>query len=295
MRFFLGPKSMSISTLRLGIALASTVTLMACGKGPGQSNGSSQVAATVNGREISIHQIQTVVELQPKLAQQFGAEVSEKVLDSLIEQELAAQAAQSAGLDQSPKVVQALALSEREVLARAYQDQLAAKVAMPDDVDVEQYYKSHPELFEERRLFQLQEAVVRASSAELDSFPGQVESSISVAALNNLLQKSGLSYTARHSSQWAESLPMELLGRLSKLKAGQSIWIARHDGGTVITVVNAEVVPMSLGQAKPVIREALWTMRRKEAIMKGMVALREQAKVTRAEASPATAPAKKQP
>lgn len=286
---------MSIFIIRTSAALALLLGLTACGKDGGQSVPTSQVAATVNGREISIHQIQTVVELQPKLTQQFGAEVSDKVLDSLIEQELAAQAAQAAGLHQTPKIVQALALSEREVLARAYQDQLASKVAMPDDTDVEQYYKSHPELFTERRLFELQETLVRAKPEELIAFSGQVESLTTLAALNGVLHKSGMPYTARHSTQWAEALPLELLERLSKLKPGQSVWIPRADGGAVISVISFESVPLTLGQAKPAIREALWTMRKKEAIKKGMVALREQAKVTKLSAASGASSAASRP
>ncbi|MFN4264971.1 MAG: EpsD family peptidyl-prolyl cis-trans isomerase [Aquabacterium sp.] len=262
-----------------GLTLLGSVS--GCTKTGSSDSSTSQVVATVNSKEISIHQVQTVLELQPKLAHQFGEQSSERVLDSLIEQELAAQAAKAAGLDQTPKVVQALALSQREVLARAYQDQVASKVTMPDDADVEEYYKQHPELFVKRRLYGLQEAVVRAESAELAALRSQVESAGSVSAINGVLQKAAVKYSARQSSQWAEALPMELLGKLASKSVGQSVWIDRPDGAVILTIVSAEESPLTLNQAKPAIREVLWSLRRKQAIQKGMNALREQAKITR--------------
>lgn len=273
------------SVLRsIGRALLGLVCLgglAACTKTGSGDVTTSQVVATVNSKEISIHQVQTVLELQPKLAQQFGDQSSERVLDSLIEQELAAQAAKAAGLDQTPKVVQALALSQREVLARAYQDQMASKVTMPDDKDVEQYYKQHPELFVKRRLYGLQETVVRAEAGELAKVKSQIESATSVSAVNAVLQKEALQYSARQSNQWAEALPMELLGKLAAKSVGQSVWIDRPDGAVVLTIVSAEESPLTLTQAKPAIRDVLWSLRRKQAIQKGMNALREQAKITR--------------
>lgn len=264
-----------------GIGLVCVGALVGCSKSGGGDPSTSQVVATVNSKEISIHQVQTVLELQPKVAQQFGAQSSERVLDSLIEQELAAQAAKSAGLDQTPKVVQALALSEREVLARAYQDQLASKVSMPDDADVEQYYKQHPELFLNRRLYGLQEAVVRADQNELPALKSQLESASSLSGVNAVLQKSNVKYSARQSSQWAEALPMELLSKLAAKAVGQSVWVERPDGAVILTIVSIEESPLTLTQSKPLIRDVLWSMRRKQAIQKGMTALREQAKITR--------------
>ena len=129
-------------------AVAALALLGGCNKKPAASSaaGESQVAALVNEGEISVHQVETLLRLQPALGARFGEQASPRALDSLIEQELAAQAAMQAGLDTSPQTLQALALARREVLARAYQDQLAEKASLPDTSAVERYYDEHPEL-----------------------------------------------------------------------------------------------------------------------------------------------------
>lgn len=279
---FTGSSRLIHRRLAAGLAVLSMGALMACSKSGGGAS-ASQVVAKVNDQEISIHQVQAMVEAQPKLVQQLGEQTSERVLDSLIEQELAAQAAKQVGLDQTPAVVQTLVLSQREVLARAYQDQLASKAPMPNDRDVEQYYQSHPELFEKRRLYRLQEVAISAPAAELAELKVQVQSAKSVDAVNALLQKSGLSQSARQSDQWAESVPMNLLKQLAGKQAGESVWVDRPDGSgaVVVSIVSTEAGPVALAQARSAIREAVWALRRKQAVQEGMKVLREQAKITR--------------
>ena len=56
----------------------------------------TQVAARVNSQDISVHQVEAILQTQPGLAARLGDKAVEKVLNSLIEQELAAQAAKAA-------------------------------------------------------------------------------------------------------------------------------------------------------------------------------------------------------
>src|SRR5678816_2245114 len=80
----------------------------------------TQVAARVNDGEVSVHQVEHTLQQQPRLIAEYGDKAARVALDSLIEQEIAAQAAREAGLDRDPAVIQALEAAKREALARAY-------------------------------------------------------------------------------------------------------------------------------------------------------------------------------
>lgn len=242
---------------------------------------SGQIVAQVNDSEISIHQVEAMLAGQPAVAEQLGADGPRRALDSLIDQELAAQAARQAGLDKSPRVLQAMELAKREVLARAYQDQLAEKVIMPDTEAVNRYYDAHPELFSKRRQYTLQEMVVKAPADKAAELKSKVEKLPSVAAVNALVNDSGLPNTRRNSVQWAEGVPMDLLAQLAYLKDGQSVGVLRKDGVVILTLLHAEEVPMSSGQASDAIQAALLANARRELVQKGMEALRQKAKVQR--------------
>lgn len=243
--------------------------------------GESQVAAQVNEGEISVHQVEALLQLQPSLGARFGEQASARALDSLIEQELAAQAAVQAGLDSTPKTLQALTLARREVLARAYQDQLAEKASLPDTSAVERYYDEHPELFSQRRQYLLEETVAQVPGADMDAWLRKVESTGSVEELQAWLTQQKTPRKSRRFAQWAEGLPLELLPRLAKLKPGQSMALRRPESVYVLTVIKTEEAPVLLGQATPAIQTVLTGQRRQEAVRDGMTRLREQAKINR--------------
>ena len=243
--------------------------------------GESQVAAQVNEGEVSVHQVEALLQLQPGLGVRFGEQAPARALDSLIEQELAAQAAVQSGLDHSPKTLQALALARREVLARAYQDQLAEKVTLPDTGAVERYYDEHPELFSQRRQYLLEETVAQVPGTDVDEWLRKVESTNSVEELQAWLAQQKAPRKSRRFAQWAEGLPLELLPRLAKLKPGQSMALRRPDSVYALTVIKTEEAPVLLGQATQAIQTVLTGQRRQEAVRDGMTRLREQAKINR--------------
>ena len=109
---------LSMRRAALSSLAISAVLLAACGGGERKSD--TQIAATVNKGEISVHQVQTVLQRQPRLvAADAGGTASARVLEGLIDQELAAQAAHDASLEKDPRVVQSIEAARRELLALA--------------------------------------------------------------------------------------------------------------------------------------------------------------------------------
>ena len=80
---------------------------------------------------------------------------------------------------------------------------------------------------------------------------------------------------------------MDVLPQLASRKVGQSVVIGRSDGLLVLTVLRTELSPRSLAQVRDVIRDALHSQNRKDALRKGMESLRQQAKIRKV-SSPAS-------
>jgi EpsD family peptidyl-prolyl cis-trans isomerase len=262
--------------------LAMLALLTACpGKDNAGSGDASQVVAQVNDSEISIHQVQAVMQMQPGLTNQLGDAAAGRVLDNLIEQELAAQAARKAGLDSTPRVLQAMELAKREVLARAYQDQLADKATLPDAAAIDRYYEAHPALFAQRRQYTLQEVQVKASPEQAKVLQAKAETVASPEAINNVVTETGLPHVMRNSTQWAENIPSDILPKLAFLKAGQSIALPTPDGLLILTVLHTEDAPIMGGVAQKTIQTVLMAGKRKQLVKDGMEALKRSAKIER--------------
>lgn len=239
----------------------------------------TQVAVRVNDGEISIHQIQTVLQRQPRLIASSGEAAASRVLDVLIDQELAAQAAKAQGLESEPGVIQMLQTVRREALARAYQERIAAKVASPTSDEVDRYYETHPELFSQRRIYLLQETAVEAAPAQLTALASMVAAAQNADEVAKLLREAGLRHSSRPVGQAAEDLPALVLAAVSKANAGQSFLLQQPGGARIYTVLSAHKAPVDRRAATEAITNFLTAERRRQAVNEGMKTLRQSAKV----------------
>ena len=271
------------------MALAMALLLAACG-GEAQRKADSQVAATVNDGELTVHQIETVLERQPRLAAGDGGGAA-RVLEGLIDQELAAQAARAAKLDKDPRVVQRLEAARREILAQAWQESVAATVRGSTSDEIDGYYDAQPALFAQRRIYVLRETGLQADPAELKAFVDKVASLRTPEELSLLMQRDGLIGPSRTIAQAAEDLPLNLLAQLSALEPGRSIAFAQGGNARVYTLVQAVQAPVDRRQADGAISAYLANQRKSEAIGEAMKKLRSEARIAYQGNFAASAPA----
>src|SRR5882757_1096990 len=139
-----------LSSAGLAAIIAAALLLAGCGDKKDKDKPASQTAAKVNKEEITVHQINFVLQQQRGLAPEQAASASKVALERLIDQEVALQKAQEQKLDRDPRVVQQLEAARREVIARAYVDKIAAGAPKPSAAEIKAYYGAHPALFSER-------------------------------------------------------------------------------------------------------------------------------------------------
>lgn len=279
------------------LALLLAATLAACG-GSGKE---TQVAVRVNRGEISVHQVQAVLQRQSR--QGPGAQpeqATRRALDLLVEQELAAQAGRAADLDKDPRVVQALEGAARELVARAYQDRTAANVTGPTSDEIDRYYQQHPQLFAQRRLYVLRETAIDPS-ADVARVEALIAGARSVEELERALREAGVKFGGRLLAEGAEDLPLTVLEKVAPLEAGQSVVVSAPGAFRIFTVVQAIGAPVDRRTANDAIATYLTNQRKLEAVSEAMKKLRSEARIeyvgnfakaSGAEASaPAAAPA----
>lgn len=271
--FRLSPRRSVLCLLGAGVVL-----LAGCGGGERKSD--TQIAATVNKGEISVHQVQTVLQRQPRLtAADAGGTATARVLEGLIDQELAAQAARNASLEKDPRVVQSLEAARRELLALAWQESIAAKASNPSSDEIDRYYEAHPELFAQRRLYILQETSLEGTPEQLGGLPAKVAQAQSADDVAALLQQAGVRSSARAIAMAAEDLPQKLLEPLSRLEPGRSGYFAQGSTVRIYTVLEAHKAPVERRLALNAIGAYLAKDRRNEAVSQAMKELRGKAKI----------------
>jgi EpsD family peptidyl-prolyl cis-trans isomerase len=255
------------------IAVASSALLAGCGKAQ-DDKAASQVAAKVNKQEVTIHQVNFVLEQQRGLKPEQAEAARKQVLERLIDQELAIQKMSEIKLDRDPRVMQQLEAARREVLARAYYERVGEGASKPSDAQIFKYYNDNPALFAERRVYRLQEWLIEATPAQLDALREKATSEKAVAELTDHLRANNFKFDFNQAVRPAEQLPLDSLASLSKMKDGETLVVPKPNGLLVIAVVGSRLEPVELARARPAIEQFLLNDQKRRIIADDVKALR---------------------
>lgn len=266
------------TALAVAAPLAALFLLAACGKDDGKKT-ATQIAARVNKAEISVHQINQALSRAGNVPPEQARQAGRQVLDKLVEQELFVQQAAEKKLDRDPKVMQALEAARREILARAYAEQVMGNAAKPGADEIKSFYAGHPELFAERRIFNLQELAIRASAEQLPALQDAIGKSKSFAEVVDWLKANKVPYAANAGVRPAEQLPMELLPRYHALKDGQVALLTGPNGAIAVHVVGSQKAPLDEKAATPFIEQFLQNRKRVELAGAELKSLRAKARI----------------
>ena len=266
--------------LRLVAGLCAAVVLTGCGgKKDTEDAPASQTAAKVNKEEVTVHQINFVLQQQRGLKQEQMEPMSRQVLERLIDQELAVQKAVDSKLDRDPRVQQQLEASRRDILARAYLERQADDVAKPSQDDLRQFYENRPALFKARNVYNLQEIVVEATPAQVSELTPRLQQAKNANEVVEIVRGANLRYAANQAVRAAEQLPMQSLDAFAAMREGQVRVDPTPTGARIVVLAGVRPAPVGMEQAMPAIEQYLVNERRREQIASHLKQLRADAKI----------------
>lgn len=242
----------------------------------------TQIAAKVNSGEISVHQLNYVLARTGASAgsPEAAPQVRREILDKLIDQELAVEKAVEKKLDRSPEVLMAIESARRDILARAYIEQVTAALAKPTVEEAKKYYFENPQLFAERRIYNIQEIVLPATADVSDELRGMLDSGKSMEDIARWLKGKDIKFAAGSATRAAEQIPLELLPKIHPLKVGQGLILRSPKSITVMRLVASQSSPVSEDVALPRIQQFLGNQRAAEAAKQELKTLKTNAKIT---------------
>jgi len=267
------------ATARWAVAVAAALALTACGGD--DKKVATQVAAKVNKEEISVHQINFVLQRTPNLTPERAAQAKKDILERLIEQEVLVQQAMDNKLDRKPDVQQQLEAARREVLARAYLQQVAAGVKTPEKAEVEKFFAEKPELFSKRRIYRFNEIVLPGVPSNWNEVQKALEPVNTLSEANAVLRARGIELpVSSNVTVPGENLPLDVLPRLLRMQTGEVIIYPRPPGIVIGQIVSVQEAPVDADKAGPLIQQFLMNRKRAEAVQAEVKRLRESAQVT---------------
>lgn len=258
------------------IALSICMALSGCG-GKSESNKNSQTLVSVDGKEITVHQLnEELARANVQPAQKDAA--SKQILNALIDRQLLEDAAIKAKVDRDPNVMQAIERAKSQLIAQAYLQGKVSNINKVDKSEVESFYKENPAAYSDRKLVEMEQLLIdsRHIGEEFKSALGGFKTLQEVASW---LDAKGIQYDRGEVARSVAELPPQISERLKDARKGQLFVIGMGPRTMLVLMDNVKSSPVTLADASPAIEQIILNKKRKEAGENELKQLRSLAKI----------------
>ena len=261
------------------MALAASLVVLAGCSDTNKEKVATQTAAKVNKEEITVHQINFVLQQQRGLKPEQADAAGSQILERLIDQELALQKAEELKLDRDPRVVQQIEAARRDIIARAYVEKTGEAASKPTDAEIKAYYDAKPALFSARRIYSLQEISIEATPEQVGTLRERLGASKNASEFVEYLKANGYRFSGNQAVRPAEQLPLNMLDSFAKMSDGQAALLPSATGAQVILLAGSRSEPVDEARAKPAIEQFLLNDAKRKLVESDIKALRAAAKI----------------
>jgi len=251
--------------------------MTSCGKKNAEEK-VSQSIARVNGDEITVHQLNDELQranVQPGQQEEAGKLIMQKLLD----RQILVQEALKTKLDRNPRVMQAIENAKMQILAQAYLGDKVSSLAKPTEAEITDYRAKHPDIFANRKIYVMDELVFATESSNAQELQSLSDSAKKIDEVIQWLGAHQIKYARAQAAHSAESLPPELLAKLSKMAVGDLIFINSNGRTVVGNMIEIKNLPISETDSKPLIERILTGQKRKQTAEAEIARLRSVAKI----------------
>ncbi len=231
------------------LALAGAVALGGCGKKQETQAVVGQVIAHVGPDDVTQQELDNELRLANVPADKRSDVVVKAVLGRIVERKYLVQQAVAAKLDREPTVHLDLLRSREQILAGAYvQRDLGQKVTAISKSEIDSYIQSHPDQFEKRRLYQI-EQVSFPPQKDMETLAAATKDFKSLDQVEAKLNDLGIKYSRGPAALDSATIPAEMLKPLDARKADDIFFIRSNRSASFFKVTSVDEKPLTGEQA----------------------------------------------
>jgi len=208
-----------------------------------------QVAATVNGEEVTLQELNTELQasnvpqgMDKKVAQQ-------QALQHIIDRKLLLSAARDKKIDKSPEFQAQKQRADEMLLAQAYAKQQLNAVPVPTDGDIQKFMTEHSNAFANREVLQLDQLRFRPRPGDAEKL-SIIKADHSLDAVAAHLTGLGIKFDRVKAGLDTAQVPTEVIKQLNNLPPGEPFMLPGNGMLTVNVLVGHQSVPTDPVQAR---------------------------------------------
>jgi EpsD family peptidyl-prolyl cis-trans isomerase len=165
------------------------------------------------------------------------------------------------------------------ILAEAYMTKQGAAVAKPTDAEVKAYFDQHPELYSDRKVFEMEELMIKVRQEDAAEVKEKLGDGKNYDEFVTWLAQKKILNNSQPVSAAAEDMPEGILAKLKNVAPGDVLTLEEPDQLSVIRVHAVHLQPKTFDEAKPMIEDRLYKQRRTEHMDNMFKQLRDKAKI----------------
>ncbi|NOU25206.1 MAG: peptidyl-prolyl cis-trans isomerase, EpsD family [Methylotenera sp.] len=238
----------------------------------------SQSIVRVNGDEITVLQLNNELKrANVQAAQQ--AEAEKQITQKLVDRQMLVQEALKVKLDRNPRVMQAIENAKMQLLAQAYLENKVSAIAKPTKAEIENYRVKHAEIFANRKIFVLEELIFKIEAGYTEELNVLSNSAKTIEDVTQWLDERLIKFDRTQAQHASETLPPDLLAKLSKMVEGDVIFINANGRTAAGRLVDVTSAPIAKSDATPIIERILTNQKHQQTAESEIARLRRAAKV----------------
>jgi EpsD family peptidyl-prolyl cis-trans isomerase len=226
--------------------VAAALMASACGGGEGeeeQSLAKGQTVATVNGKDITIHELNAELGGVPTGSGEQRKQIEQAALRSLVGRTILADIARERGIDKSPSYLMQRRRANEALLVQMLQNNVASKIAPPTREEAGAFMQQNPSLFSARKIYTLDQIEFQAPAdqAKLREF----EPLNSMEQVEQKLIQDRMEHRRAPARLDTVSLNPNFIRQIESLPAGEIFIVPGRGTFLANRITGSEVVPFT--------------------------------------------------
>ena len=259
----------------LMVLLMGTAMLAACNKKAAEPGG--QVAATIDGKEVTLQEINTELQsanLPPNADKQAAQRA---LLQQVIERKLIIGAAEAKNLDKSPEYLSQKRRQDELLLAQLYARQQASAVAMPSDADIAKFMAENHTAFADRQQLVLDQ--IRWPAQNNQQAAKALNAAHDMDGVIKTLTQFGIKFERGKASIDSAQVPPKLMDQIDKLPATEPFIVPAGNMLTANVIVDRKPIAADPARSRAAAVAAWRQKKLGEMLSQQLTSLRGTAKI----------------
>lgn len=241
---------------RLAI-LAPFLLLAACGSSDAEPTG--QVAATVNGQEITVADVNFELGGAGSDNPEQQKLITDAALGSVVNRKILADAAREQGLDETPMAAITLQKAQDLALIDLLRRKMADGVPKPSDDEAQQFMNDNPAMFANRTVSVVDQLAVPRVTQQIVQAMEPIET---LAGIRALLDENKVEYSSNVGTVDTLTLPPPAAKQIGQMKIGSVYVVPGQGGGVRVNAVRSvQTVPVTGSRALELAKQMLYNQR----------------------------------